>query len=34
MRLVTCGGAFDRQTGHYLGNIVVFGTHVGRRRPA
>jgi sortase (surface protein transpeptidase) len=24
LRLVTCGGPFDAQTGHYLDNIVVF----------
>lgn len=26
LRLLTCGGAFDRATGHYLDNIVVFAT--------
>ena len=25
IRLVTCGGAFDRTTGHYVDNIVAFG---------
>jgi Sortase domain len=25
IRLVTCGGAFDQSTGHYVDNIVVFG---------
>ena len=25
IRLITCGGAFDRTTGHYLSNIVAFG---------
>lgn len=25
IRLVTCGGAFDQTTGHYVDNIVVFG---------
>lgn len=25
IRLITCGGAFDRTTGHYVDNIVVFG---------
>src|SRR5215467_11402247 len=29
LRLVTCGGAFDRRTHHYLGNIVVFAKFVG-----
>lgn len=24
LRLVTCGGPFDAQTGHYLDNVVVF----------
>jgi len=24
LQLVTCGGAFDAQTGHYLSNIVVY----------
>jgi hypothetical protein len=26
LRLVTCGGAFDAQTGHYLGAVVVFAS--------
>ncbi len=26
LRLVTCGGAFDSRTGHYLDNTVVFAT--------
>lgn len=25
IRLVTCGGAFDSVTGHYLANVVAFG---------
>ena len=25
IRLITCGGAFDRATGHYVDNVVVFG---------
>ena len=25
IRLVTCGGAFDSATHHYLSNIVAFG---------
>ncbi len=29
IRLITCGGAFDRTTGHYVDNIVVFGHLVG-----
>jgi sortase (surface protein transpeptidase) len=28
LRLITCGGAFDRTTGHYLSNIVVYATEV------
>jgi magnesium-transporting ATPase (P-type) len=24
LRIITCGGAFDRATGHYLDNIVAF----------
>lgn len=26
LRLVTCGGAFDRSTGHYVDNVIVFAT--------
>lgn len=29
LRLITCGGAFDGATGHYLDNVVVFATLVG-----
>jgi sortase (surface protein transpeptidase) len=29
LRLITCGGAYDRATGHYLSNIVVYATEVG-----
>jgi sortase (surface protein transpeptidase) len=29
LRLITCGGAFDRQTGHYVDNIVVFARYAG-----
>ena len=25
LRLITCGGAFDQTTGHYVDNIVAFG---------
>jgi sortase (surface protein transpeptidase) len=28
LRLVTCGGPFDEQTGHYLDNVVVFARMV------
>jgi sortase (surface protein transpeptidase) len=26
LRLITCGGTFDRATGHYVSNIVVYAT--------
>jgi LPXTG-site transpeptidase (sortase) family protein len=29
LRLITCGGAFDEATRHYLSNIVVYATEVG-----
>jgi len=29
LQLVTCGGAFDHQTGHYLSNVVVYTSLVG-----
>lgn len=25
LRLITCGGAFDSATGHYLSNVIVYG---------
>jgi LPXTG-site transpeptidase (sortase) family protein len=28
LRLITCGGAFDYATGHYLSNTVVYATEV------
>ena len=28
LRLITCGGAWDAATGHYLSNIVVYATEV------
>ena len=28
LRLITCGGAFDSATRHYLSNIVVYATEV------
>jgi sortase (surface protein transpeptidase) len=31
LRLITCGGAFDDSTGHYLNNIVVFASLVDPR---
>ncbi|NNN20898.1 MAG: class F sortase [Acidimicrobiales bacterium] len=29
LNLVTCGGAFDYQSHHYLSNVVVYTTYVG-----
>jgi sortase (surface protein transpeptidase) len=26
LRLVTCGGLFDRESGHYIENVVVFAS--------
>jgi hypothetical protein len=26
LRLITCGGAFDRSTGHYVDNVIVYAT--------
>jgi Sortase domain len=26
LRLITCGGAFNRRTGHYLDNLIVFAS--------
>jgi sortase (surface protein transpeptidase) len=31
LRLITCSGTFDRSTGHYLDNTVVFATLAARR---
>jgi hypothetical protein len=28
LRLITCGGAFDFATGHYLSNTVVYTTEI------
>lgn len=28
LRLVTCGGAFDRSTGHYVDNVIVYARAV------
>jgi hypothetical protein len=30
LRLITCGGEFDRHTRQYLGNVVVFAEYVGQ----
>ncbi|PRH77156.1 class F sortase [Streptomyces solincola] len=32
LRVITCGGAFDRKTGGYQGNVVAFGHLIGVRR--
>jgi hypothetical protein len=29
LRLITCGGVFDPQSGHYLGDIVAFASYIG-----
>jgi hypothetical protein len=29
LRIITCGGAFDRATGHYLSSVVVYASLVG-----
>ena len=31
LRLITCGGAFDRASGHYLDNQIVFAVAVSER---
>ena len=33
LRLITCGGAFDAATGHYLGSTVVFASLRSSHRP-
>ena len=34
LQLVTCGGTFDPQTGHYLSNLVVYTSFVSATSPA
>ena len=34
LRLITCGGAFDYATGHYLSSTVVFASLASSRQPA
>jgi hypothetical protein len=29
LRLITCGGAFDRETGDYVDNVIVFAHLTG-----
>jgi len=31
LRLITCDGAFDSATGHYVDNLIVFAVLIGRR---
>jgi hypothetical protein len=31
LKLITCGGAFDNLTGHYLSNIVVSASYIGHK---
>ena len=33
LRLITCGGAFDRRSGHYRDNVVAHAEALGRWRP-
>lgn len=33
LRLITCGGSFDQQTGHYRDNVVVFGRLIDQPAP-
>ena len=30
LRLITCGGVFNRATGHYLDNVIVYATRLPR----
>lgn len=34
LRLITCGGAFDYTTGHYLSSTVVFASLISSRHPS
>lgn len=34
LRVITCGGAFDYETGHYLSSVVVFASLASSRRAA
>jgi sortase (surface protein transpeptidase) len=33
LRLITCGGAFNRRTGHYLDNVIVFASRAPEAAP-
>ncbi|GAA3443965.1 class F sortase [Planomonospora venezuelensis] len=32
LHLITCGGAYDRATGHYTDNVIVYATMTATRR--
>ena len=34
LRLITCGGSFDRDARSYLSNVIVYAEHVGTYEPA
>lgn len=34
LRLITCGGSFDRDSGHYRNNVIVFARLIGATTPA
>jgi sortase (surface protein transpeptidase) len=33
LRLITCGGDFDRSAGSYVGNLIVYADHLGNHPP-
>ncbi|GMQ84716.1 MAG: class F sortase [Acidimicrobiia bacterium] len=33
LRLITCGGSFDRGAGSYLSNVIVYAEHIRNREP-
>lgn len=33
LRLITCGGSFDRAVGSYKGNLIVYAEHIGNIVP-
>jgi sortase (surface protein transpeptidase) len=33
LRLITCGGDFDRSAGSYVGNLIVYADHLGNLPP-
>ena len=34
LRLITCGGSFDKDARSYVGNVIVYAEHRGNREPA